>query len=87
MRSRKRRDDPFEGRDTCVALFHSTNFALRAEKLVLEQGITVRPIPIPRHLSSDCGICLRLLVSDREGIIQILESNLVEYDRLEPFYT
>ena len=42
-----------------VALFYSLSSALRAEKLLKKEGITTKPIPVPRHLSSDCGICLR----------------------------
>ncbi|HUW94605.1 MAG TPA: DUF3343 domain-containing protein, partial [Anaerolineae bacterium] len=38
-----------------VFLFHSTSGAIRAEKLTLESGFKVKLIPVPRHLSSDCG--------------------------------
>ena len=42
-----------------VILFASTHFAIRAEKLAKEKGFAVKLIPVPRHLSSDCGVCLR----------------------------
>jgi hypothetical protein len=42
-----------------VILFASTHFAIRAEKLAKGKGFAVKLIPVPRHLSSDCGVCLR----------------------------
>ena len=42
-----------------VVLFLSVQHTLRAEKLLKEAGIPCKLIPVPRHLSSDCGVCLR----------------------------
>lgn len=80
----KRRADPFGERPTCVALFHSTHYAIRAEKEALEDGLTVKLIPIPRHLSSDCGVCLRHLAEESPRLEELLRSRGVEYDRIEP---
>lgn len=55
-----------------VALFYSLSSALRAEKLLKKEGIIVKPIPVPRHLSSDCGICLRFERPDEERIRMVL---------------
>ncbi len=49
-----------------VALFSSTSGALMAEKLFKREGIPHKIIPVPRHISSDCGVCLRFLASERE---------------------
>ena len=43
-----------------VILVYTTSHALRAEKLLAEVGIGGKLIPVPRHLSSDCGVCLRI---------------------------
>jgi hypothetical protein len=42
-----------------VILFDSVHHALRSEKILKEAGIPHKLIPVPRHISSDCGICLR----------------------------
>ena len=55
-----------------VVLFSSVHFVLRAEKLLKEKGFTCKVIPIPRHLSSDCGVCLRVQWEEREAILAIL---------------
>ena len=56
-----------------VLLFPSIHFALRAEKLVKEKRFSAKLIPVPRHLSSDCGVCLRIPWGEREEILGILK--------------
>lgn len=68
-----------EKRDA-VILLHATSHALRAEKLIRKAGISCRLIPVPRHLSSDCGVCVRLEQSNRKKAINILEEANIEYE-------
>jgi hypothetical protein len=55
-----------------VVLFASTHFALRAEKLAKENGLSVKLIPVPRQLSSDCGVCLRFSWEQKNRIEEVL---------------
>ncbi|MBU1207314.1 MAG: DUF3343 domain-containing protein [Proteobacteria bacterium] len=57
-----------------VILFPSIHFALRAEKMTRGKGLSTKLIPVPRHLSSDCGVCLRIPWEDKEKILNILEA-------------
>jgi len=53
-----------------VFLFPSVSYALKAEKILKAAGISHKLIPVPRHISSDCGVCLRVaadLQPDVEG--------------------
>ena len=70
--------------DYLVVLFASTHHAVRAEKVAKEAGFVVRTIPTPRHISSDCGIVLRILPADRDGILEAFGENNAAYDRVEP---
>lgn len=63
-----------------VILLHATSHALRAEKLLKKKGIGVRLIPVPRHISSDCGVCIRVLQSDTGSSLDILAESRVETD-------
>lgn len=65
-----------------VVLFYSTSAAIRAEKLIQQEGLKVKLIPVPRHLSSDCGICLRFDNNDVEEIRTILNSQKIEFDSI-----
>ncbi len=44
-----------------VILVYATSHAMRIEKLLAERGIACKMIPVPRQLSSDCGVCIRIL--------------------------
>jgi hypothetical protein len=61
-----------------VILFHSTSHALRAEKVLAKAGIFCKLIPVPRHISSDCGVCVRVERSHREAALEALEAARVE---------
>jgi len=47
-----------------VIIVYSTSHAMRIEKLLDGQGITNKLIPVPRQISSDCGVCVRILRAD-----------------------
>ncbi len=61
---------------TSVVLFESVSHALRAEKLIKTATIFCKLIPVPRHLSSDCGVCLRFNTSAKEQVENILQDKL-----------
>ena len=67
-----------------VILFPSVHFALRAEKIMKGKGITIKLIPVPRHLSSDCGVCLRFPWERKEEILGILAEGGVKVDGAHP---
>lgn len=39
-------------------IFHSIHNVMLAEELLLKMGIPIDMIPVPREISSDCGMCL-----------------------------
>jgi len=42
-----------------VMLLKAVSYVLKAEKILQKEGLPYKLIPVPRHISSDCGICLR----------------------------
>jgi len=42
-----------------VILFKSVSYALKAEKILKAEKFPHKLIPVPKQISSDCGICLR----------------------------
>ena len=63
-----------------VILFESISHALRAEKIVKAAGISCKLIPVPRQLSSDCGVCLRFTKDVHERIETVLKGKIEVYD-------
>ena len=68
-----------------VVLVYTTSHALRAEKLLGEIGITGKLIPVPRHLSSDCGVCLRIDLSAMSTAEEKLQAAGLEIQGVFPY--
>lgn len=63
-----------------VILFPSIHNALQAEKKAKEKGFAMKLIPVPRHLSSDCGVCLRIPWEQKETIESLLNEEGVKME-------
>jgi hypothetical protein len=50
---------------------------MRAEKLLKEEGIKIDLIPVPREISSDCGVAIELSADSEKEAIRLLEENRV----------
>lgn len=61
-----------------VLLFHTSNHAFRAEKLLKAQAMACKLVPVPRHLSSECGVCLRLETARQDAAVELLKQSKVE---------
>ena len=67
-----------------VVLFHSITGALQAEKRLREKGIATKLVPVPRQLSSDCGVCLRFDQKDEPEIKSVLEEERIDIQGIYP---
>ncbi|MDF1554889.1 MAG: DUF3343 domain-containing protein [Deferrisomatales bacterium] len=47
-----------------ILIFHSIHRVMRAEKDLKSAGFDVRLLPVPRELSSDCGLSLAFCWGD-----------------------
>ncbi len=66
-----------------VILVHATSHAMRVEKLLQEKGIACKMIPVPRQISSDCGVCVRILREDAETARQAIQAGAVEIETIQ----
>jgi hypothetical protein len=63
-----------------VILFPTTAHVMRAEKLLKDAGYACSLKPVPRHLSSDCGICLVISTPESSSACALLDDKSVDYD-------
>ncbi len=49
-----------------VLIFRGTHQVLSAEKHLKRAGVPMRLIPVPRSLTSDCGLAIRISPAERE---------------------
>jgi hypothetical protein len=55
-----------------ILVFRGTHQVLSAEKRLKEGGVPIRLIPVPRTLTSDCGLAIRIGRKDRDRAREIL---------------
>ena len=67
-----------------VILFPSIHFVLQAEKMIKGKGFSIDLIPVPRQLSSDCGICMLIEWEERERLYILLEGSGVKIEGVHP---
>ena len=61
-----------------VLAFGTTHAALSAERVLLDSGVPLTPIPTPKSLGGLCGIALRLLLADEPRARGILGDAAIE---------
>lgn len=55
-----------------VAIFHSIHRVLRAEQLLKQHQAAFLLIPVPRKLTSDCGLALRIAPAQLAAVFAVL---------------
>lgn len=66
-----------------VILFLSANHAVRAESVLLKKGLHCKMIPIPRNISSDCGVGVRIYTVDKENVVKTLSNLNIKIVKIE----
>ena len=67
-----------------VILFKAVSYALKAEKILKKEGLPHKLIPVPKHISSDCGVCLMIHLDVKDKIIAALQGK-VDIENIRPF--
>ena len=55
-----------------IAIFHSIHRVLKAEKVLKSARVDFLLIPVPRQLTSDCGLALRFSPEDKDNLLAVL---------------
>ena len=61
-----------------IVTFYGAYHVLKAERLLIKEGIAVETIAAPRHISTDCGICLRFIPGDEERVKAVLTAAAID---------
>ncbi|PLX80749.1 MAG: hypothetical protein C0616_07630 [Desulfuromonas sp.] len=65
-----------------VAIFHSVHRVMQAEKALKQARCEMLLIPVPRQLSSDCGLAIRFPGSLKAEVLQALQGAGLEPSEL-----
>ena len=67
-----------------VILFPSIHFVFQAEKMIKGKGFSIDLIPVPRQLSSDCGICMLIEWEQKEILYTLLQEGGLRIEGVHP---
>lgn len=70
-----------------IITFQSTHHAMRAEKVLTEEGIKTKTIPTPRDITLSCGLAIRVAFEDLETIMELKRSGKLDYKELHYLQT
>jgi len=62
-----------------VISFESTHMAIKSEKLLLDIGLNIRIIPVPREITASCGLALKINIDDFIEVKKLLEKNKIDF--------
>lgn len=65
-----------------VITFHTTADAMAMEKACKELKVAGRLIPVPRTISSGCGLAWCAELSERDGMLEVLEKVGIKAEEL-----
>ena len=63
-----------------VILFKTTRDAIRAERLCKRNDISCKVIPVPRDISSECGMALEIDVKELKNVSDLFQSENVNFN-------
>lgn len=67
---------PSSSHDTrCLFVFESVHQVMKAEKLLKGQGVKIDLIPMPREISSDCGVAIELPWGSKKEALDFLQEH------------
>jgi hypothetical protein len=57
-----------------ILIFRGTHQVLSAEKQLKKGGVSMRLIPVPRRLTSDCGLAIRISPGEKSSAKKVLSA-------------
>lgn len=62
--------------------FKSVSYAMKFETAFKNYDIKIKIIPVPRSISSSCGLCVRFNLEDMEKLKCIIDEGKLEYNNI-----
>ncbi len=62
----------------CIATFETTHMAILFEKTCRKAGFACRIVPVPRDISTSCGLACRFSAEQEAMIRELASQNAIE---------
>ncbi|MBW2058375.1 MAG: DUF3343 domain-containing protein [Deltaproteobacteria bacterium] len=64
--------DTFRTSGLCAAVLESIHHVIKGEKALKAAGLRIDVVPVPRQISSECGMALEFSCQDRDRVERLL---------------
>jgi len=86
MTDNKEKNDKAIPNKSCIVTFKSVAYAMQFEKLMKSNNIEFKLIPVPRSISSSCGMCGKFNMEMKDIILDLCDKNKISYDTVHDFF-
>lgn len=62
--------------------FKSVFYAMKFETAIKKLDFNFKMIPVPRSISSSCGMCIRFILDDMDKLLSIIKRENLEYEKI-----
>ncbi|AER66424.1 hypothetical protein Tlie_0689 [Thermovirga lienii DSM 17291] len=62
----------------CIATFETTHMAILFERSFRKEGLSVKIVPVPRSISSSCGLACRFPCDQKDYIVKTCKEKGIE---------
>lgn len=62
--------------------FKSVSYAIKFEAAIKKFDMKLKMIPVPRSISSSCGMCIRFILDDLNKLLSTIERENLEYEEI-----
>lgn len=62
--------------------FKSVSYAMKVETALKRCNLKFKTIPVPRSISSSCGLCIKFLKEDMDVLKEIIAENSLVYEKV-----
>lgn len=61
-----------------IVTIDSTHLVMKVEKILIDNGVDIRVIPLPGELKASCGLSLKANIDDAHKILKLLIENNID---------
>lgn len=65
-----------------IVTFFTISEVLKFERLMKEEGLSLKLMPVPRNLSTSCGTCAQISKEDLPKAKALMDDKDLEYDEI-----
>lgn len=70
--------------DKQIFIFQSVHKVMKADRLLRDSGIFCNLVPVPEHISSECGMCLMIETESLLSCKEMLEARDIQFEIHKP---